>query len=79
MAHPQLGDIALEVELSNGVLRVIASAPTELAARVLLEGQAQLAERLLRQGVALEKLDVTVANKRKDSQRARARNRKQER
>jgi hypothetical protein len=67
------------VELSNGVVHVIASAPTELAAQVLLEGQAELAERLLRQGVVLEKLDVVVANKRKDSQRARARTRKQER
>jgi hypothetical protein len=79
VAHPQLGDIALEVELSNGVLRVIASAPNEYAAQVLLEGQAQLAERLLRQGVALEVLDVVVTNKRKESQRARARARKQER
>lgn len=79
VAHPQLGDIALDVELSNGVLRVIASAPNEYAARVLLEGQAELAERLMRQGVALEVLDVVVTNKRKESQRARARARKQER
>ena len=79
VAHPQLGDITLDVELSNGVLRVIASAPNEYAAQVLLEGQAQLAERLLRQGVALEVLDVVVTNKRKDSKRARARARKQER
>jgi len=79
VAHPHLGDITLEVELSNGVLHVIASAPHEHAAKVLLEGQAQLAERLQRQGVKLKSLDVVVANKRKDSQRARARNRKQER
>lgn len=80
VAHPQLGDIALEVELQNGVLHVIASAPNEYAAQVLLEGQAVLAARLARQGVSLAALDVVVQQKKnKDSQRARARARRQER
>ncbi|MEY4578617.1 MAG: hypothetical protein RL701_3320 [Pseudomonadota bacterium] len=78
IAHAQLGEIALEVELSNGSVRVIASAPTEHSAQILADGQALLAERLLRQGIVLEKLDVVVKRgarkqgKRGDSKRTRA-------
>jgi hypothetical protein len=81
IAHPLLGDIALEVELAQGVVRVIATVPNEYGARILQEGQAMLAERLLRQGVTLEVLDVLVRRKRKgkDSQPPRKRPRKEER
>lgn len=79
--HPLLGDIALDVELSQGSVRVIATVPTDYGARILLEGQQVLAERLLRQGVTLEVLDVLVRRKRKgkDSQPARKRPRKEDR
>lgn len=79
--HPLLGDIALEIELSQGAVRVIATVPTDYGARILLEGQQVLAERLLRQGVTLEVLDVLVRRKRKgkDSQPARKRPRKEDR
>jgi hypothetical protein len=79
--HPLLGDIALDVELSQGSVRVIATVPTDYGARILLEGQQVLAERLLRQGVTLQVLDVLVRRKRKgkDSQPARKRPRKEDR
>lgn len=81
VAHPLLGDIALDVELSQGAVRVFATVPNEYGARILQEGQAILAERLLRQGVTLQALDVIVRRKRKDkdSQRPKRRSRKQER
>jgi len=81
VAHPLLGDIALDVELSQGAVRVVATVPNEYGARILQEGQAILAERLLRQGVTLEVLDVIVRRKRKDkhSQLPKRRSRKQER
>ena len=81
VAHPLLGDIALDVELSQGAVRVVATVPNEYGARILQEGQAILAERLLRQGVTLEVLDVIVRRKRKDkpSQPPKRRSRKQER
>lgn len=81
VAHPLLGDVALDVELSQGAVRVIATVPNEYGARILQEGQALLAERLLRQGVTLQVLDVVVRRKRKDkdSQPPKRRNRKQER
>jgi hypothetical protein len=79
--HPLLGDIALEVELSQGAVRVIATVPTDYGARILLEGQQVLAERLLRQGVTLQVLDVLVRRKRKgkEAQPARKRPRKEDR
>jgi hypothetical protein len=79
--HPLLGDIALDVELSQGAVRVIATVPNDYGARILQEGQALLAERLLRQGVTLQVLDVLVRRKRKakDSQPSRRRTRRQER
>jgi hypothetical protein len=79
--HPLLGDIALDVELSQGSVRVIATVPNDYGARILLEGQAVLAERLLRQGVHLQVLDVLVRRKRKskDSQPPRRRARKEDR
>jgi hypothetical protein len=81
VAHPLLGDIALDVELSQGAVRVVATVPNDYGARILQEGQAILAERLLRQGVTLEVLDVIVRRKRKDkqSQLPKRRSRKQER
>jgi hypothetical protein len=60
VAHPELGEIGLQVEMSRGAVRVTAIATSELSAQVLQEGQAMLAERLLRQGVSLEALDVIV-------------------
>lgn len=77
--NPELGDIALEVVWVNGAVRVIATAPNEHCAEVLSSGRALLAERLLRQGVALEALDVVVRKSpAKAAPRARARARKQE-
>jgi hypothetical protein len=79
--HPMLGDIALDVELSQGAVRVIATVPNDYGARILQEGQAVLAERLLRQGVTLQVLEVLVRRKRrnKESQHPRRRPRKQDR
>jgi hypothetical protein len=79
--HPLLGDIALDVELAQGSVRVIATVPNDYGARILQEGQALLAERLLRQGVTLEVLEVLVRRKRKkkESQPPRRRPRKQDR
>ena len=79
--HPLLGDIALDVELTQGTARVIATVANDHGARILQEGQAMLAERLLRQGVKLEVLEVLVRRKRKgkDSQPPRKRSRKQDR
>jgi hypothetical protein len=57
---------------------VIASAQTEHSAQILAEGQAMLAERLQRQGILLEKLEVVVSRsarkhgKRADAKRSRA-------
>jgi hypothetical protein len=77
--NPELGDIALEVEWTNGAVRVIATAPDERSAEVLLRGRALLAERLFRQGVALEALDVIVRKSpARAAPRPRARARKQE-
>lgn len=77
--NPELGDIALEVQWTNGAVRVIATAPNEQCADVLLRGRALLAERLYRQGVALEALDVVVRKSpAKAAPRPRARARKQE-
>jgi hypothetical protein len=79
--HPLLGDIALDVELAQGSVRVIATVPNDYGARILQEGQAVLAERLLRQGVTLQVLEVLVRRKRKnkESQPPRRRPRKQDR
>lgn len=79
--HPMLGDIALDVELSQGTVRVFATVANDYGARILQEGQALLAERLLRQGVHLEVLEVLVRRKRKgkDSQPARKRKSRQDR
>lgn len=79
--HPLLGDIALDVELAQGSVRVIATVATDHGARILQEGQALLAERLLRQGVTLDVLEVLVRRKRKnkESQPPRRRPRKQDR
>lgn len=73
LAHPELGDIALSVEMSAGAVRVTATATDERSAQVIAQGQAVLAERLAQQGVALEALDVIVTPKRKTRSRARAR------
>jgi Flagellar hook-length control protein FliK len=80
VAHPELGDISLEVELAHGALRVIATANSELSAQVLLDGQALLAARMLRQGVTLERLDVIVRKResKQSARRQRGRPRKQE-
>jgi len=79
--HPLLGDIALDVELVQGAVKVFATVATEHGARILLEGQALLAERLRRQGVTLDVLEVLVRRKRKnkESQPPKRRQRKQER
>lgn len=79
--HPLLGDIALDVELAQGTVRVIATVPNDYGARILQEGQALLAERLRRQGVKLEVLEVLVRRKRKnkESQPPRRRQRRQDR
>lgn len=79
--HPLLGDIALDVELAQSAVRVIATVPNDYGARILLEGQALLAERLLRQGVTLEVLEVLVRRKRKnkESEPPRKRQRRQDR
>lgn len=79
--HPVLGDIALDVELAQGTVRVFATVANDYGARILQEGQALLAERLLRQGVHLEVLEVLVRRKRKgkDSQPARKRKSRQDR
>jgi hypothetical protein len=77
--NPQLGDVSLEVELSNGAVRVTATAENESSALVLQQGQAVLAQRLLNQGVVLEALDVVVRKRKKTAERARTRARKQER
>jgi hypothetical protein len=60
VAHPELGEIGLQVEMSRGSVRVTAVTTSELSAQVLQQGQTMLAERLLRQGVSLEALDVVV-------------------
>jgi hypothetical protein len=73
IAHAQLGDIALEVELSNGSVRVIASTATEHSAQVLIAGQAVLAERLAKQGFVLAGLDVVVAEGQAGAQATRKR------
>jgi hypothetical protein len=79
--HPLLGDIELDVEIDNGSARVVASVANDHGARILQEGQAVLAERLLRQGITLQLLEVTVRRKRKsrDSQPRRKRTGKEER
>lgn len=80
--HPLLGDIAIDVELEGSCARVIATVATEYGAQILQQGQAILAERLLRQGITLEALDVLVRRKRKGKNRAQAprkRTRKEER
>jgi hypothetical protein len=81
LAHPELGTIGLEVELIHGAMRVTATADTDSSALVLQQGQAALAERLLRQGVALEALDVVVVRKRqrKPANRSRSRPRPESR
>jgi flagellar hook-length control protein FliK len=77
--NPQLGDITLEVELDQGTVHVVASAPNEHSARVLEANQAVLAERLLRQGVVLAKLDVVVRSRAgRGSKRPRKRERRRE-
>jgi hypothetical protein len=77
LTHPELGTIGLEIELVHGAIRVTATADTESSAQVLQQGQAALAARLLRQGVALEALDVIVVRKRqrKPANRSRTRQR----
>jgi hypothetical protein len=77
--HPLLGDIALDVELAAGTVRVIATVPNDYGARILLEGQALLAERLRRQGVTLEVLEVLVRRKRKKQESQPPRSRRQRR
>jgi hypothetical protein len=75
--HPLLGDIALDVELAQGAVRVIATVPNDYGARILQEGQALLAERLRRQGVTLEVLEVIVRRKRKNKESQPPRSRRQ--
>lgn len=77
--HPLLGDIALDVELAQGAVRVIATVPNDYGARILQEGQALLAERLRRQGVTLEVLEVIVRRKRKNKESQPPRSRRQRR
>jgi flagellar hook-length control protein FliK len=73
LAHPELGAVALSVEMSAGAVRVTATAENERSAQVIAQGQAVLAERLAQQGVALEALDVIVTPKRRTRSRLRAR------
>jgi hypothetical protein len=73
LSHPELGSVSLSVELSSGAVRVTATAENERSAQVIAEGQAILTERLARQGVALEALDVVIVPNRKTRTRARAR------
>ena len=75
--HPLLGDIALDVELAAGAVRVIATVPNDYGARILLEGQALLADRLRKQGVTLEVLEVLVRRKRKNKESQPPRSRRQ--
>ncbi|HTU62313.1 MAG TPA: hypothetical protein VMF89_27830 [Polyangiales bacterium] len=77
--HPLLGDIALDVELAQSAVRVIATVPNDYGARILQEGQALLAERLRRQGVTLEVLEVIVRRKRKNKESQPPRSRRQRR
>lgn len=77
--HPLLGDIALDVELSQGAVRVIATVPNDYGARILLEGQALLSERLRKQGVTLKELEVLVRRKRKNKESQPPRSRRQRR
>jgi hypothetical protein len=81
LMHPELGPIELSIELAEGAVRVTATASSARSAEVIAQGQAALAARLLRQGVALEALDVVIVRKKKDAKsgtRARARARRQQ-
>jgi hypothetical protein len=82
LSHPELGPVTLSIELSEGAVRVTATASNPRSAEVIAQGQAALAARLLRLGVALEALDVVVVRrKKKDARsgnRARSRARRQE-
>ena len=81
LMHAELGPVALSIELAEGALRVSATAGSARSAEVIAQGQAALAARLSRQGVALEALDVVVVRKKKEqrpSSRARARARRQQ-
>jgi hypothetical protein len=73
LSHPELGSVGLSVELSAGAVRVTATVESERSAQVIADGQAILTERLARQGVALEALDVVIVPNRKTRTRARAR------
>ncbi|HEY2735063.1 MAG TPA: flagellar hook-length control protein FliK [Polyangiales bacterium] len=73
LAHPELGPVSLAIELSSGAARVTATATSERSAQVIADGQAVLTERLARQGVTLEVLDVIVVPHRADRKRIRAR------
>ncbi|HEX4353140.1 MAG TPA: flagellar hook-length control protein FliK [Polyangiales bacterium] len=73
LAHPELGPVSLAIELSSGAARVTATATSERSAQVIADGQAILTERLARQGVTLEVLDVIVVPHRADRKRIRAR------
>ena len=70
IAHPELGPVTLSVELADGAVRVTATAGNVRSAEVIQQGQAQLAQRLLLQGIALEALDVVVVRKRKSARPA---------
>jgi hypothetical protein len=79
LTHPELGSVSLSIELSDGAVRVTATADSPRSAQVIADGQAILTERLARQGVVLEVLEVlVVVNNRKNKSRARARARRQE-
>jgi len=65
-----LGPVTLSVELADGAVRVTATAGNVRSAEVIQQGQAQLAQRLLLQGIALEALDVVVVRKRKSARPA---------
>ena len=79
LSHPELGAVGLAVELASGAVRITATATSARSAEVIQQGQAALAQRLLRQGIALEALDVVVVKpKQKPRSAKRARPRKED-
>ena len=60
ISHPELGQVSLAVELTDGAVRVTATALSARSAEVIAQGQALLAQRLALQGIVLEALEVVV-------------------
>lgn len=64
LAHPDLGELAIEVSLSGRTCSVLATAENEHAAAAIRAGQAALAQRLSAQGIVLQTLEVVVLRRR---------------